>query len=137
MHEWALAEAVVAGAAKAAEKERLKEITGIVVVLGELQQIEVGIFEYALKEVLLPQSKLLSGAKIKIEIEVALLQCRVCREEWPFREALRELGEDEAESIHFIPEVAQVYLRCPQCGSPDFEVTQGRGVRIESIRGLG
>jgi Zn finger protein HypA/HybF involved in hydrogenase expression len=29
MHEWALAEAVIAAAAEAAEKERLKEITEV------------------------------------------------------------------------------------------------------------
>jgi len=136
MHEWALAEAVLAGAAKEAERGKLKEITEIVVVLGELQQIDVGIFEYALREILRPQSGLLRRANIKIEIEKALLRCRACGEEWPFREALRGLGKDEAESIHFIPEVAHAYLRCPGCRSPDFEVAQGRGVRIAEIRGL-
>ncbi|MDH5187030.1 MAG: hydrogenase/urease maturation nickel metallochaperone HypA, partial [candidate division WOR-3 bacterium] len=50
MHEWSLAEAVVATAIRAAEKEGLKEIIEIKIKLGELQQIEKEIFEFALKE---------------------------------------------------------------------------------------
>ena len=47
----------------------------------------------------------------------------------------KKLNEDESEAIHFIPEVFLVHTRCPKCGSPDFEITTGRGVSIASIKG--
>ena len=42
-----------------------------------------------------------------------------------FSAALRELGgtpleKDESEAIHFLPELAHTFIRCPQCGGPDF-----------------
>ena len=55
--------------------------------------------------------------------------------EWLFGEAIKGLSEEQSEAIHFIPEVAHVYIRCPECESPDFEFVKGRGVWIESIEG--
>ena len=49
---------------------------------------------------------------------------------------MREAGDhvaDEREAIHFIPALANAYMRCPGCDSPDFEVTAGRGVTIAQI----
>jgi hydrogenase nickel incorporation protein HypA/HybF len=39
----------------------------------------------------------------------------------------------EREAVHFLPEAAHAYLRCPRCGSVDFDVAAGRGVSIVSI----
>ena len=135
MHEWALAEAVVSTALKVAEEEGLKEIVKVKVKLGELQQIDLEIFEYALKEISQPQRQAIRNAKIELEIEEAILKCRVCGREWSFSEAMKWLSEEEAESIHFLPEVAHVYIRCPECDSPDFECVKGRGLQIDSIEG--
>jgi hydrogenase nickel incorporation protein HypA/HybF len=52
MHEWALAEAVVATAKRAAHEKKLRRITAITVKLGELQQIEREIFSFALEQIL-------------------------------------------------------------------------------------
>jgi hydrogenase nickel incorporation protein HypA/HybF len=49
---------------------------------------------------------------------------------------LRSLDEEAREAIHFLPEAAHAYIRCPKCGSPDFEILSGRGVWLESVRGL-
>lgn len=135
MHEWALAEAVVSTALKAAEKERLQEITKIKIVMGELQQIDAEIFASALKEVILPQKETLKNAKIEIKAEKAVFKCRVCQHIWTFAEATNQLNEEESESIHFIPEISHCYLRCPQCKSSDFEVVKGRGIWVDSIEG--
>lgn len=135
MHEWALAEAVITSVLKAAEKEGMRKIARIQINVGELQQIEREIFEFALTEVSQPQRPLISQAVIELETEPGILKCRACGHDWLFREALRELSEEQAEAIHFIPEVAHVYIRCPECDSPDFEFTQGRGVWIASIEG--
>ena len=135
MHEWALAEAVISTAIKVAEEEKLKEITEIKIKLGELQQIEIEIFEFALKEIIQPQKQLLRKAKIEIETEKAILKCRVCGQEWNYEDAMKNLCEEESESIHFVPDIAHVYIRCPKCKSPDFEIVKGRGVWVESIEG--
>ena len=135
MHEWALAEAVVSTALKVAKKEKFSEITKIEVKMGELQQIDVEAFEFALKEIIQPQNPLLTNTEIEFDTEKAILKCRVCGHQWAFDDAMKKLGEQESESIHFIPEAAHVYLRCPKCESPDFEILKGRGVWIESVEG--
>jgi Zn finger protein HypA/HybF involved in hydrogenase expression len=48
MHEWALAEAILASAKGVAEQENLKEITEVTIKVGELQQIEPPILRFAL-----------------------------------------------------------------------------------------
>ncbi len=135
MHEWALAEAVISSVLKAAEEEGLGEITKIEIKIGELQQMDMRVFEFALREISQPQRPIMRKAKIELETEKAILKCRVCGHEWLFSEAIKGLSEEQAESIHFIPEVAHVYIRCPECESPDFEFMKGRGVWINSIEG--
>ncbi|MDI6839638.1 MAG: hydrogenase nickel incorporation protein HypA [bacterium] len=139
MHEWALAEAVVSTALGVAEKEKLKRIDKIKIKMGELQQIDTEIFRFALKEIvqcrgLINQTPTpLRKAKIEIGTEKAILKCRVCEHNWAFGDM--ELNDEESESIHFVPEVAHAYIKCPKCGSPDFEFIKGRGIFIESIEG--
>jgi hydrogenase nickel incorporation protein HypA/HybF len=135
MHEWALAESVLTAALEAAEKEKLKKITEIKITIGELQQIEKDIFEFALTQILKDQDKKLKNVKIKIDIEKSILKCKNCEKIWSYNNMKNKLNKDESESIHFIPEVALVYSRCPNCDSPDFEIVAGRGVTISSIKG--
>jgi len=130
MHEWALAEAVISTASQLAEKEGLKEITEVKIRVGELQQLELDIFEFALSQLKTDKFK---NTKFNIETVRAKLKCRVCGHQWLFRKD--ELKEDVREAIHFVPEIAHTYIKCPKCGSPDFEVVQGRGVWLESIKG--
>jgi hydrogenase nickel incorporation protein HypA/HybF len=136
MHEWALAEAVIATAIEESRKEGLGEVTQITVKIGELQQIELEIFQFALDELakVHDEDSLLTNAKIDLETERAIFKCRACGTEWDYRDT--GVNEDEGEAIHFAPEVAHVYVRCPSCKSPDFEVIQGRGVLIKAIKGI-
>ena len=135
MHEWALAEAVISTALKVAEKEKLRELTKIKIKIGELQQIDREIFEFALKEVIQPQKAVLETAEIEIETDEAVFQCRICRHRWTYTESMAGLTEDDIELIHFIPEVSHTYIKCRECNSPDFEVLKGRGVWIHDIQG--
>lgn len=135
MHEWALADSILTAALEAAEKEKLKKITEIKINIGELQQIEQDIFEFSLNEIIKTQGEKLKGVKIKIETEKSTLKCKNCENTWNFSDMKKKLKKDESEAIHFIPEVAFVHTRCPKCGSPDFEITTGRGVSITSIKG--
>jgi hydrogenase nickel incorporation protein HypA/HybF len=135
MHEWALAEAVIEAAIEESRKGGLAAVTEILVKVGDLQQMEFEIFQFALDELVKAnqEDKVLKHARIILEPEPAIFRCRVCGHEWEFTAA--NLREDEGEAVHFAPEVAHAYLRCPQCKSPDFEVIQGRGVTIQRIKG--
>ena len=137
MHEWSLAEAVISTVIEASKGEGLEEITKIKVKIGELQQVDTEIFKFALDAIAKDQgTSLLRTMKIEIRTERAIFRCRVCKNEWTFDD-LFDIDEDKLEAIHFAPEVAHVYVRCPLCKSPDFEVVQGRGVLIDSIKGIG
>ena len=135
MHEWALAESIITTVLEASKKEKLKEITKVNILLGELQQIEQDIFEYALNEIIKTQHKKLKNTEFVISTEKSTLTCTSCKHTWKFSDMKKRLNDEQAEAIHFIPEVAFVHTRCPKCGSPDFEITKGRGVSISSIQG--
>jgi hydrogenase nickel incorporation protein HypA/HybF len=130
MHEWALAEAVVAAASEVAEKEHLKEVAEVRIKVGELQHIDSEIFRFALEQLKAAKFK---KAKFTVETAKAILQCRSCNNKWFFSE--EKLDSNMVEAIHFVPEIAHTYIKCPRCGSPDFEVVEGRGVWLDSIRG--
>jgi len=131
MHEWALAEAVIAAVSQIAEKEVLKEVTEVKIKVGELQQIELDILEFALSQLKPPKFK---HTKFSIELAKAELKCRVCSYKWFFKK--EKMDENAAEAIHFVPEIAHAYIKCPKCGSPDFEIIEGRGVWLESVKGV-
>ena len=131
MHEWALAEAVVSAASEAAEKEGFREVKEVRIRVGELQQIDEDVLMFALQQVKGPKMK---SAVFKVEEARARLSCRVCGRVWVFDR--RKLDEGVVEAIHFVPEVAHAYVKCPRCGSPDFEVVEGRGVSLVSVRGV-
>jgi len=130
MHEWALAEAVVKTASEIAEKEGLKHVSEISVKIGELQQVEKPIFRFALSQL---KPTIFKDAKFRITSAKAKLKCRVCGNLWIYNK--KEVDKETSEAIHFVPEVAHAYIKCPKCGSPDFEIVQGRGVWLESIKG--
>jgi hydrogenase nickel incorporation protein HypA/HybF len=130
MHEWALAEAILASAKQVAEKENLCEITEVVIRVGELQQVDRPILRFAIKETKTP---LFQNAKFRILTAKSTLRCRVCGTTWLFNS--KSIDKATAEAIHFVPEVAHSYIKCPKCGSPDFEIASGRGVWLESVKG--
>ena len=130
MHEWALAEAVVKTATEIAEKENLKHVTEVTVRIGELQQVERPIFRFALSQ-LKPTN--LQNAKFRIRTAKTTLKCRVCGNTWIYDK--KKVDKETAEAIHFVPEVAHSFIKCPKCASPDFEIVEGRGVWLENIKG--
>lgn len=129
MHEWALAEGVISTAIEVAEENEAEDIVEIKIRIGDLQQVDREIFELALKEI--SSGTMAENSRREIVRESAILKCRICGEEWKFgREGL---SEEESESIHFVPDLAHTYIRCPNCNSPDFRIKKGRGVWIDSI----
>jgi hydrogenase nickel incorporation protein HypA/HybF len=130
MHEWALAEGIVATAQKVASEEKLCVVTDVTVRVGELQAVDVSILRFAISQ-LKPEN--LKSAKFHFLKAKTALKCRVCGNTWLFSQA--KLDKATAEAIHFVPEVAHTYIKCPKCGSPDFEIEKGRGVWLENIKG--
>lgn len=135
MHELALAQAVIDTALQAAERAGIQRIARIAVRIGELQRIDRDCFAFALKEVIPAADPRLIDVAITIETDPAQFRCRPC--EHPFTLADVRAPEDDtaAEAIHFIPELAHAFLRCPRCQSPDFEVLAGRGVTLQTLEG--
>ena len=131
MHEWALAEAILASAKQVAERENLKEVTEVTIKVGELQQIEPPILRFALNQ-MKPES--FKKAKFHILKAKSTLKCRACGTTWQF--SLKKLDKATAEAIHFVPEAAHSFVKCPKCGSPDFEIVSGRGVWLEDLKGV-
>jgi hydrogenase nickel incorporation protein HypA/HybF len=130
MHEWALAEAILTSTKEIAEKEKLKEVTEVTIKVGELQQVEPGILRFALSQM---KPEIFRNAKFHILKAKTTLKCRVCETTWQFN--TKKMDKNTAEAIHFVPEVAHSYVKCPKCGSPDFEIVSGRGVWLENIKG--
>jgi len=134
VHELALAEGIVATALKEAERAGLK-VTEICVRMGELQQIDEELFKSVLRDIIKVEDERVREAEVVFLKEEAVLRCRVCGHEWTFGESRGNLSEEDVELIHFVPEMAHIYIGCPECGSPDFEITKGRGIWIEYIKG--
>jgi hydrogenase nickel incorporation protein HypA/HybF len=131
MHEWALAEAVITAASEIAEREGLKQVTQVTVRIGELQQVEKDVLQFALSQLKTPRFK---RAIFEVENEKARLRCRACGHKWVFQG--KGLDQATLEAIHFVPEIAHAYVKCPKCASPDFEVQRGRGVWLQTVRGV-
>lgn len=131
MHEWALAEAVVKSVINLAQSKNLRKVEFISLKVGEIQQIDLEVFDYALKE--LSKGTVLENAQLKYVLHPAKILCNNCGNTWDYSESFKKLNEEEKEAIHFIPETIHVYIRCPNCGSVDFEIKEGRGVWIEEV----
>jgi len=130
MHEWALADAVVEAAAAALGDRDPSCLRGVTVLLGELQAIDQEIFTFALETIL--ADKHFPAGIFRLETENAVFGCQSCGKEWDL-DAAADLGPEQREAIHFLPESAHAFLRCPSCGSPDYRLQKGRGVSISSL----
>ncbi|MFZ2639927.1 MAG: hydrogenase nickel incorporation protein HypA [Verrucomicrobiia bacterium] len=133
MHEWALAEAVVTSATETARQQKLAVVDEIVLNIGELQAIDNEMFASLVQDQLSNAAAELRDAKVRTVRGAAAFECQACKKE--FSEQDTKVGEEEREAIHFVPEMAHVYMRCPACGSPDFSIVRGRGVFIQEITG--
>ena len=136
MHEFALADAVVKAALQAAADGGIDRLHRVVIRVGELQQIRRELFEHSLTEVIPASDDRLSGVEFDVTIEPVRFRCRTCGHEYG-RADVDLADPGDAEAVHFIPELAYAYTRCPACGGPDFEILQGRGVVLASIEGCG
>ena len=130
MHEWALAESVLETVKIELENHPGSNLVAVRILFGELQDIDEEIFRGGIETLL--EDYPYSADLFHIETEEARFRCKRCTAEWTLADCAN-LSDDDKESIHFLPEASHVYIRCISCGSPDFEVIQGRGVSIKAI----
>jgi hydrogenase nickel incorporation protein HypA/HybF len=130
MHEWALADAVIEATSSALAGRNPSCLRAVTVTLGELQAIDHEIFTFALTTLL--EERPFKTAVYRLETEPASFRCVACEHEWALADTLG-LTEETREAIHFLPEAAHAFVRCPRCGSPDYRVQKGRGVSIASL----
>ena len=109
----------------------MKTVSEVTIRVGELQQVEPPILRFALKQL---SEGIFKDAKFRILKAKSTLKCRVCGNTWQYNP--KKLDKATSEAIHFVPEVAHTYIKCPKCGSPDFEIASGRGVWLEDIKGV-
>ncbi|RDD53983.1 MAG: hydrogenase nickel insertion protein HypA [Candidatus Korarchaeota archaeon NZ13-K] len=141
MHEWSLAEAIVDSLIPVILREGAKRVSEVEIVYGEMMELELDILRFALEE--LSKGTPLEGSKFVFKEEEASFRCNSCGHRWNFKQVHDSLPEDlgiregengERESpIHFIPELAQALMRCPNCGSRDFEVESGKGLSVRRL----
>lgn len=129
MHESALASAIVSAVSETLSREgsRVKLVR---ILIGELQNLDPVVLrefvEMGFRD---------AGISVSYEIveEEAVFKCRRCGLEWKMRDSSVEA--DVREFIHFLPEAAYAFLKCPSCSSSDFEITRGRGVSLAIVVG--
>jgi hydrogenase nickel incorporation protein HypA/HybF len=130
MHEWSLADAVVASVMRELKGRNPGDVSFVRILIGELQAVDREIFRFWLSTLFEPYG--IGSEKLVIETEKAVLHCGSCGLHWDLAED-PSLDEVSKEAVHFLPEAAHAFIRCPSCGSVDFSVEKGRGVSIESI----
>jgi hydrogenase nickel incorporation protein HypA/HybF len=140
MHEWSLAEAILDALTSLMEQESMKKISEVEILYGEMMELELDILKFALEE--LSKETPMKDTKFIFSEERASFRCNSCGYRWNFEQAhssmseelgIRELTGERESPIHFIPELAQALMRCPNCGSRDFEIESGKGIRISRI----
>lgn len=141
MHEWSLAEAVLETLTSLLEREETKRVSEVEIICGEIMELDLDVFRFALEE--LSKGTHLEGSKFILREEKVVFRCNSCGYDWGFERVhdllpeelgIREGTNGSKESpIHFIPDLAQALMRCPNCGSRDFEAESGRGLRIHRV----
>jgi len=112
MHELIIASELIEIIKDVAEKEKLKSVTSVNIQFGKMIQIVPDIFQFAFEEAV--KNTIAEGAEINMEILSVKFACKKCK------------LETEVKDLVFI---------CPNCGSSDLELIQGRETIIESIEG--
>ena len=124
VHEWALAESILLYIKQLGHRKVQK----LRVHVGALQSIDKEVLSFAITQ--LAGDYGLSIESLEVVEEEPELKCNYCGYTW--RLNVFELPGEVREAIHFLPEAAYAYFKCPRCGSRDFEIVRGRGLsRVE------
>ena len=141
MHEWSLAEVILESLKSLVKQEKARSLIEVEISYGEMMELEPEILEFALED--LSKDANLGNPRFLLSEERSYFKCNSCGYRWELEEAHKQLSEDlgileeptgEKESpLHFIPDLVQVFMKCPRCGSRDFEVESGRTIKITRV----
>ena len=112
MHEIKIASEMADIIKNVAEKEHLKSVTVVNIKFGQMIQIVPDIFQFAFEEA--TRNTIADGARLNLEILPVQFVCKKCN------------STTGVKRMEFI---------CPQCGSKEVVLIQGRETIIESIEG--
>jgi len=127
VHEWALAEAVIATVEKIARENNAIKVNSVHISVGTLQMVDTEVFLHALEA--LKKDASIPIESFVFETEESEFKCNRCGATW----GMHELSPEAQEVVHFIPETAHLYIQCPKCGSADFRIVKGRGIYVKSV----
>lgn len=134
VHEWSLASGIVKSIEDECRRQSVSGVSSVELAVGELSQIEVRALRQALEE--LRKGTVMGGCKIRILREKTRFRCSECGHSWPFSKSKQELeplekGGDNA--VHYLPSTVNAFIRCPRCGSPDFQIASGLALSIRKV----
>ncbi|MEM4086601.1 MAG: hydrogenase/urease maturation nickel metallochaperone HypA [Saccharolobus sp.] len=138
MHEGALAYSTATALIEYAKDNNIREVKIVEIGIGELTMIDEETYTTWLTEYL--KGSPYENAKITLIKEPVKFKCNICNNEWTLNEVKDKIMESYCKEvdcdtpIHYLPEIAPAYVTCPKCGSRDFEIIEGEGIRIRSIR---
>ncbi len=135
MHEWSLAEGIIATISDECSRLSVDSVSDVDLSVGELAQIELPVLREALRS--LKKGTVMSGCRIHISQEKTAFRCRKCGRNWSFsdsRKELEPLGDGGDNAVHYIPSSINAFISCPSCGSPDFDISSGFGLRISRFK---
>jgi hydrogenase nickel incorporation protein HypA/HybF len=130
VHEWALADAVVEAIRGALGDKPPSSLESAETLVGELQAADPEIFRFALNTLLADHG--IARGKVHISTEKAEMRCHACGRLWNLWSD-PGLDAEGREAIHFLPESIHAFVRCPGCGSADYSIEKGRGIRLGRI----
>jgi hydrogenase nickel incorporation protein HypA/HybF len=142
LHELSIAQSIVEFALYEADRNRADRVVELDVEVGELMQIDTEVLRNALGALM--AGPRLAGAMARISLESAHFSCHRCGTEWDMLEAKRQLSavpesllirepDSNEVPLHFLPDLYAAYIRCPACGSSDFNALRGDDIRVMRV----
>jgi len=141
LHEWSLAEAVINSLIRLAEDRGATAFEEVEITHGEIMELDTLVFRTAFRE--LSKGTLVEGTRLMLKEEKAKFKCNNCGAEWDFETVEKILSEEfsvieepsgtKESALHFLPNLAPALLKCPSCGSRDFDLASGKGLRISKV----
>ncbi len=110
MHELSLAESMVRELTTYIEKEKIKKVVSVTVIMGKFSGVQKEPFEFAFP--IVTEGTVLEGCELNIEQQPGVINCSDC-------------GEDTELTIPLV--------KCAKCGSRNVKFTHGKEFLIKSI----
>lgn len=141
MHEYSMAEGIVLAIKKLKDINKLASVSEAIISVGNLAQIDKGVLFDLLK--ILSDEYGLGGINYLIKEEESSFECNQCGFTWSWSQVkdkiIKELCGDVKDCdnpVHFIPDLINVFMNCPNCGSQDFKILSGYDVKLLSVKGV-